>query len=243
MKEDSDLWQKAAYYVHSVSTPTATLQLNAQVLAHYLPVLVKHYQRSADNKIVPEDTLRALSELAPTMQESLNTLLQQTRDFSDQLHAHHQQNADHARLAPASAAHRACAVFPAEYKRVKKILMIEDEDIHRQVAAKQLQGRCQIDFAKSGLEAIAMWREQSYDLVVMDFLLPGMSGPQALDRMSEEDRPPPVVIGFTNLPDIPEEYLNTAVPVAAYLKKPFKLANFEALLERLNLGLDAETQK
>lgn len=243
MNEDSDLWRKAAYYVHSVSTPTATLQLNVQVLAHYLPVLVKHYQQYADGKAIPEDTLRALAALAPTMQESLDTLLQQTREFSDQLHTLHKSTSDRANVPLVSTTPSSGAVVAAEYKCVKKILMIEDEDIHREVAAKQLQGRCQIHFASSGPEAIAMWREQSYDLVIMDFLLQGMSGPQALDRMSEEDRPSPVVVGFTNLPDIPEEYLNMAVPVAAYLKKPFKLTNFEALLERLNLGLGAETQR
>lgn len=242
VNKDKDLWQKAAYYVHSVSTPTATLQLNVQVLAQYLPLLVEHFEQCEHKQAIPEQTLHALRMLADPMQESLNALQQRTRDFSDQLRACNQRGGDELEAAQENEANSVGTIFPAGYRRIKRLLMIEDEEIHRQVAAKQLHDRCLVDFAANGLEAVEKWRTQAYDLVIMDFLLPGMSGPEALDLMAAVRSPLPVVIGFTNMPDIPEEYSNTSIPVAAYLKKPFKLTNFEALLEHLNLGLDRETQ-
>lgn len=262
MDNKDDLWRQGAYFVHSISTPIATLQLNLGVLAEYLPVLVEHYGKSSSDgdpaPAIPPEMLVALQKLTEPMQQCVTTLQQRTQDFSYQLQLHnsreapedtkqaqsvHQTSVDAKKTGDAQAVgtgHSTRDDITGTARRIQKILVVEDEEIHQQVTVKQLKGLCQVDVASSGSEAMQKWQSQAYDLVLMDFLLPGMSGPKVLQGMAETDKQPPVVIGFTNLPDIPDEYSSTAIPVTAYLSKPFKLANFEALLARLNLALARE---
>lgn len=244
MNNDQDIWRQGTYFVHNISTPTATLQLNLGVLAQFLPILIDHYRCSGaeDTLTLPTispETLTALQKLTDPMLQSVATIREQTREFSTHLQRHPPRD-----LAPQPTAEKvveragsADIAYP-----IQRMLIIEDEEIHQQVALKQLEGLCQVDIANNGLEAIEKCQNQTYDLILMDFVLPGMRAPAILQRMAASGAPHPLVIGFTNLPEIPDEYANTAIPIAAYLGKPFKLTSFEALLTHLNLSLGKETQ-
>lgn len=235
MESKSDLLRQGAYYVHHISTPLATLQLNLQVLAKFLPVLVDHYRRTGDDgtapPAIPPETLAALQNLTVPMQDSVTVIQQRTQIFAEQLQLHHPR-----KMSAQSSDNTDTA------RRIQKVLVIEDEDIHQAVVVKQLGAFCQVDLAADGSEAIEKWRAQTYDLILMDFVLPGMSGPQILQTIAEVGGPTPIVLGFTNLPEAPDEYSRTAIPISAYLSKPFTLANFEALLARLNLSLEGGTR-
>lgn len=246
MNNKNTLWHEGAHFVHNISTPLATLQLNLGVLAAYLPVLVDHYRQTESDATarrgIPKETLDALQKLTDPMQQCVTTIQQRTQDFSYQLQLH--QPGDLPALSTPSAPRASETYTSATHARhrIQKILLIEDEEIHQQVALKQLGGLCQVDVAYNGQDAIQKWHAQNYDLVLMDFVLPGMSGPKVLEIIAQAGGSLPTVIGFTNFPQIPDEYKSTAIPVAAYLSKPFKLANFEALLARLNLVLAGEIQ-
>lgn len=233
MDTDKDLHQQAAYFVHHVSTPAATLQLNLQVLERHLPTLVAHYRAGGGEGVddsIPDDVLTALQGLTVPMQESVAAIQQRTREFSCQLQQH--------KLASSP------ALEPARGTRcIQRVLVVEDEEIHQQVALLQLAGRCHVDLASTGNEALLKWQSGHYDLLLMDFLLPGMSGTQLLEALAEQEGPAPLVIGFTDLPQSADEFENTALPIAATLAKPFRLSSFEALLAQLNLVLGAGTQK
>lgn len=246
MDNKNNIWHEGARFVHNISTPIATLQLNLGVLAEYLPLLVDHYRQSGGDatgpRRIPKETLAALQKLTDPMQQSVTTIQQRTQDFSYQLQLHHPGGMPALSASTASSASETHANDVHARRHIQKILIIEDEEVHQQVAVKQLGGLCQVDLASNGLEAIRKWQAQTYDLVLMDFLLPGMSGPKVLQAIAQAGGPLPMVIGFTNFPQIPDEYNSTAIPIAAYLSKPFKLASFEALLARLDLALGGEIQ-
>jgi signal transduction histidine kinase/DNA-binding response OmpR family regulator len=57
------------------------------------------------------------------------------------------------------------------------ILLVEDNEINQQVAIGLLEKiRVNLDVAGNGLEAVALLKENDYDLVLMDIQMPGMDG-------------------------------------------------------------------
>jgi signal transduction histidine kinase/CheY-like chemotaxis protein/HPt (histidine-containing phosphotransfer) domain-containing protein len=61
-----------------------------------------------------------------------------------------------------------------------RVLLAEDNDINQKLAVRLLQKRgLEVEVAKNGLEAVAMWRAASYDIILMDVMMPEMSGIEA----------------------------------------------------------------
>ena len=68
-----------------------------------------------------------------------------------------------------------------------RILIAEDESLSRDGLAKQLRkkGIFVVDLAENGETAVKMLSENQYDAVIMDILMPKLTGLQALAKMSE----------------------------------------------------------
>ena len=72
------------------------------------------------------------------------------------------------------------AVMDSETKLSKKILLVEDNEINQQVALAILNKiGFKADVASDGCEAIKILENKSYDLVLMDCMMPGMDGYEA----------------------------------------------------------------
>lgn len=63
-----------------------------------------------------------------------------------------------------------------------KILIVDDMEINRVILKELIQPwNTQTDFAENGLEATKLAREQDYDLIILDQMMPVMTGTQAAD--------------------------------------------------------------
>lgn len=112
-----------------------------------------------------------------------------------------------------------------------KILVIEDNnDINEMIKKYLVNAGYECDQAFSGTEALLLFEKNKYDLLVLDLMLPGISGETLLEKIR-------------NLSDIPvivltaKESLNSKVTVLGagaddYLCKPFEL---EELLARIQV--------
>lgn len=119
-----------------------------------------------------------------------------------------------------------------------KILYVEDDtDLQKSVSFILWKEGYKVLCAETGEQAIKLAREESPDLILMDLLLPGMSGPKAcriLKRVAAtEDIPIIVVTAKRQVKDIVaglKEYADD------YITKPFEpeilLARIQALLRR-----------
>lgn len=71
----------------------------------------------------------------------------------------------------------------------KTILVVEDTDLLRTIYVDKLkQDGYDVIAASDGLEALAVLRSQHVDLVLLDLIMPRMSGLEALDAMKADPR-------------------------------------------------------
>lgn len=117
-----------------------------------------------------------------------------------------------------------------------RILVVEDEPHAAAVLAKGLREHAfAVDTAADGLHALEQVGATDYDLVVLDLLLPGMSGLEVCRRMRQEGVAVPVLmLTARGEPDERVEGLDAGAD--DYLAKPYHfpelLARIRALLRR-----------
>jgi len=83
-------------------------------------------------------------------------------------------------------ASQADSVVPAHRTLQARVLLVEDNAINRLVAKQLLQRECPslvIDEAADGPQALTMAAEHRYDLVLMDVVMPHMSGIEVTERL------------------------------------------------------------
>lgn len=116
------------------------------------------------------------------------------------------------------------------------ILIVDDHALNRMVAAAtihQSMPNVLIDEAKNGLEALKKMSTQLYDLVLMDLVMPDMTGTEVVRRIRAESSPPfqnVRVVAFTaNLSETAKKECH-AIGITEMLPKPL---NREILIQTI----------
>jgi signal transduction histidine kinase/CheY-like chemotaxis protein len=121
-----------------------------------------------------------------------------------------------------------------------RTLVVDDRDTNRDLLTKMLSGvGFQVRQAANGREAVRVFEEWCPQLILMDLVMPVMSGREAIEQISmrEDLQELPVIIAVTAsaLEGEPDEVL--AQGVDDILRKPFRE---EDLFERIRRHLDVE---
>lgn len=86
---------------------------------------------------------------------------------------------------------------PAPSRERVSVLLIEDDEVNQIIASKMLEAiGCTVDIAGDGMQGLAKWRENKYDIVFVDGKLPGKNGIEVADdlrRHNPEGRHVPLV--------------------------------------------------
>jgi DNA-binding response OmpR family regulator len=119
------------------------------------------------------------------------------------------------------------------------ILIVEDDTLISDMIKKLLlQNGYSTTTAYSGTEAILLLRQQSFDLILLDLMLPGMSGEAVLEKIKESADTP--VIGVSSKTDTESKINLIRRGADDYLTKPFDnkelLVRIEAVLRRYQKG-------
>lgn len=105
------------------------------------------------------------------------------------------------------------------------MLIVEDEPISALFMKNALQDQYDLGMARNGAEAIALVRSSSPDLVLLDVMLPDMSGFEICRTLKREEAFADLPILFvTALDDADSEILGLGLGGIDYLKKPVNLA-------------------
>jgi two-component system NtrC family sensor kinase len=108
--------------------------------------------------------------------------------------------------------------------RVRRILVVDDQEAVARFAADalQLDGH-QVEVALGGAAAAARLGERDYDLVLMDFSMPGMRGDELYRRAAARKRPAPRVAVMTADKADSDAAAFLAATHLPVLQKPFSI--------------------
>lgn len=68
-----------------------------------------------------------------------------------------------------------------------RILLAEDEEVLRMLIVDTLEEENYIvDEASDGEEALALLAEQDYDLIILDYMMPGFTGVEVIEKVKSE---------------------------------------------------------
>ena len=113
-----------------------------------------------------------------------------------------------------------------------RILIVEDEPKTGDYLRKGLQeSGYGVDLARNGLDGLHMAREETYDLIVLDVMMPGMDGWQVLARLRQDSDTP--VLFLTARDDIADRIKGLDMGADDYLVKPFSFAELVARIRTL----------
>lgn len=121
-------------------------------------------------------------------------------------------------------------LYPLEDMGKTSLLVIEDNVDTRHLVSRILASRFTIDTAENGEMGLALWRQKNYSLVLLDVMLPGMSGNVVLDTMMQEKPSQSVVIMTANhTMELAEELMLNGA--ADFVTKPFRADQLRRVCE------------
>ena len=108
---------------------------------------------------------------------------------------------------------------------MKRVLVVDDESSIRRLLNVALTGRgFEVLEAQDGLQALGAVAAEKPDLVVLDVMMPGMTGHQVHDKLRQDPATKELPILFLSAAGTFEEQYHeiAADPYSDYLPKPFK---------------------
>lgn len=124
---------------------------------------------------------------------------------------------------------------------MKRVLVIEDEaDIQELLENFLLDAGYQVVSAYDGVEGIAAFRSSSFDLVLLDLMLPKIDGYGVCEVIRRESQVP--IMMLTALDSEEEQLRGFDLKIDDYVTKPFSMAillkKIEAVLRRASAGME-----
>jgi two-component system OmpR family response regulator len=114
-----------------------------------------------------------------------------------------------------------------------RILLIEDDSkIQAFVSKGFLQERYTVDIASSGDEGLKLWQSRRYHAVVLDIMLPGLSGINVLKQMRKDGDDTPVLI-LSAKATVDDRVKGLESGADDYLIKPFSFSELSARIQAI----------
>lgn len=120
------------------------------------------------------------------------------------------------------------------------ILIVEDEQKLSRVLQLELEyENYKTEIADNGNDALKMISEKEWDLVLLDIMLPGLSGVEVLRRVRRNDERTPIIL-LTARDEVHDKVTGLDQGANDYVTKPFQI---EELLARIRVHLRQGSQR
>jgi len=104
----------------------------------------------------------------------------------------------------------------------KTLLLVDDEPTNLQILRHTLQADYRLVFAKSGAAALELTKKEQPDLILLDIMMPEMSGYEVCQQLkSQADTKYTPIIFITALTEASDEEKGLALGAVDYITKPF----------------------
>lgn len=71
---------------------------------------------------------------------------------------------------------------------MKRILLAEDEEILRMLVVDTLEDEdYEVDEASDGIEAVKLLENNTYDLIILDYMMPGYTGLEIIEKIQSNE--------------------------------------------------------
>jgi two-component system, OmpR family, response regulator len=118
--------------------------------------------------------------------------------------------------------------------KIGSILVVEDEEKIARVLELELEYEgYEVSKVIDGLEALEAYRTGHWDLILLDVMLPGLSGIEILRRIRNNDLHTPVIL-LTAKSSVEDKVSGLDLGANDYITKPFQI---EELLARIRAAL------
>ena len=213
----------SAIFAHDISTPLSTAKMNADLLVEYLGLIQSALDSSAADKI-PSHIQDAIARAPTILQQNLNQIQEAVKDYKDYLNCLGDQPVPAAAPTP-----------PAVTLTGKSlaILLVDDEEIHHDIADAVLGKSHVLTHVRSGPSAIEQCKNQAFDVVLMDMQMPELSGQETTEQLRRIFTTPTAIIGLTNMPIQSQKQELLKIGFNGFLEKPLKRDSFDAVIEQL----------
>ena len=112
------------------------------------------------------------------------------------------------------------------------ILVVDDEETMRDSCRQILSGiRCHARVAEDGYEGLELMRKESFDTVILDLKMPGLSGMEVLKKIKEDD-PEAIVIVITGYATVDSAVEAMKSGAYDFLPKPFTPDELRVIVRR-----------
>jgi CheY-like chemotaxis protein len=116
-----------------------------------------------------------------------------------------------------------------------RVLVVDDNSVNRKILARQLElAGATTDSASGGEEALELWRNGGYDLILADLQMPTMDGFELARRIraseAAERRPRTPILAVTASTHEDQEQRSRAVGMDGFITKPIGIEQLRATL-------------
>ena len=112
------------------------------------------------------------------------------------------------------------------------ILVVDDEEPFRRLLKKELTRKgYAVEVASDGNEALRLLRDNAFDVILLDVVMPGMDGVSLMKKLKEDSGAPEIVVltGKATVETAVEAMKNGAFD---YITKPYKLDELVIVIDR-----------
>ena len=123
---------------------------------------------------------------------------------------------------------------------MKHILIVEDEEGILQFLKQGLEEEnYKVSAVNNGFDGYNLFRAEKFDLVLLDWMVPKMTGMQVCEKIRETDTKTPIIF-LTAKDTVQETVEGLKTGANDYIKKPF---SFDELLERIKVQLRDKSEQ
>jgi two-component system, chemotaxis family, chemotaxis protein CheY len=122
-----------------------------------------------------------------------------------------------------------------------KILLIDDSNLSRNMFKRAMGKEHEYIEAVDGMSGLEMYFLEKPDVVVLDLIMPGMSGSTVLERLLEMDPSAKIIVGTADVQEMSRRMV-LEMGAIGFISKPFTPNNTRSEMYRL-LGMNDDLQE